>query len=100
MKRNRATTASPLPAVVMATVVLMTTSANAGETELVSALTALKNHVDGTAVLNASQIEAYKFTIDENRPIFGNSASIISASFDLVETYDTVGRWHPNGQRF
>ena len=90
MKRNRATTASPLPAVVMATVVLMTTSVNAGETELVSALTALKNHVDGTAVLNASQIEAYKFTIDENRPIFGNSASIISASFDLVETYDTV----------
>jgi len=90
MKRNRTMTVLALPAVVMATVVLTTTSANAEETELVSALTALEHHVDGTAVLNAGQIEAHKWTIDHNRGIFGDSASIIAASFDLVETYDNV----------
>jgi hypothetical protein len=83
-------TVPALAAVVMATVVLMTASANAGETQLISALTALKQHVDGTAVLDASQIDAYKLTIDQNRAIFGDSASIISASFDLVNTYDSV----------
>ena len=90
MKRNPTMTVPALPAVVMATVVLITASANAGETQLISALTALKQHVNGTAVLNASQIEAYKLTIDDNRAIFGDSASIISASFDLVNTYDSV----------
>ncbi len=90
MKPNRTLTVLALAAVGMVTVALKTTSANAGETQLVSALTALKDHVDGTTVLNASQIEAHKLTIDANRTIFGNSASIITASFDLVETYDTV----------
>jgi hypothetical protein len=79
-----------LAAVVMATVVLMTASANAGQTELVSALTALRHHVDGSAVLTATQIEAYKLTIDDNRAIFGDSVSAITASFDLVNTYDTM----------
>ncbi len=89
MSSNRALAVSILSAVVMITVVLTSTSANAGETELISALTALTHHVDGTAVLNASQIETYKLTIDDNRGIFGNSASVITASFDLVSTYDT-----------
>jgi len=90
MKRNRTVTVLALSAVVMVTVALMTASANAGETELISALTALKSHVNGTAPLNASQIEAYKLTIDSNRTIFGDSSATISASFDLVNTYDTV----------
>ena len=104
MKRNRTMTVLALTAVAMVTVALMTASANAGETELISALTALTHHVDGTAVLNSSQIEAYKLTIDDNRTIFGDSASIISASFGLVGTYDnyigplwTVGSPTANG---
>jgi len=89
MSPKRALTLRALPAAVMITAFLSTTSANAGETELISALTALKNHVDGTAILSASQIEAQKFTIDDNRGIFGDSAATIQASFDLVSTYDT-----------
>jgi len=89
MKGNRTMNVFALPSVVMVTVVLMTTTANAGEVELVSALTALEHHVDGTAVLNAGQIEAHKLTIDDNRTVFGDSASIITASFDLVSTYDS-----------
>jgi len=82
-----------LPAIVMVTVVLMmTTSANAGQTELISALTALRHHVDGTDPLSAGQIDAHKLTIDGNRTIFGDSAAVITASFDLVQTYDnTIG---------
>jgi hypothetical protein len=62
---------------------------SAGEPELVSALADLKDHVDGTTPLNATQIENHKLTIDANSGIFGDSASIISASFDLVGAYDT-----------
>jgi len=89
MSRTRALTTPILPAVVMITAILATTSANAGETQLISALTALRHHVDGSAVLNPSQIETHKLTIDDNSTIFGDSAATIQASFDLVSTYDT-----------
>lgn len=89
MRRNRTMTVLALPAVMMIAAALMTASANAGETQLISALTALKDHVEGTTVLNAGQIEAHKLTIDNNRGIFGDSAAIITASFDLVSAYDS-----------
>ena len=79
----------PLAAAVVATIVLLTAPADAGESELNAALTALTNHVNGTAPLNASQIEAYKLTIDANRTIFGDSQATIQASFNLVSTYDS-----------
>jgi hypothetical protein len=73
----------------MATVALTTTSVGAGESDLIAALTALQNHVNGTAPLNASQIEAHKLTIDANRTIFGDNSATISASFNLVSAYDS-----------
>ena len=79
-----------LAAVAMVILVLTTTAANASEAELVSALTALKNHIEGTAPLDASQIEAHKLTIDSNSQYMGNSSTVIAASFDLVAAYDSI----------
>ena len=63
---------------------------HADETALISALSALQHDIDGTAPLSASQREAYKLTIDDNASIFGSSGAAISASFSLVNTYDTT----------
>ncbi len=54
-----------------------------------SAIAALKNHITGIAPLNDSQIEEQIQVIDENRSRFDESARVITACFDLVETYDT-----------
>jgi len=64
--------------------------AKARQAELVSALTALKNHITGAVPLSASEIAAHKLTIDANKNLFDSSSAIITASFDLVETYDDV----------
>ncbi|MHC4744226.1 MAG: M60 family metallopeptidase [Planctomycetota bacterium] len=69
---------------------LTTTASNASETELVSALNALKDHIKGTVPLDAGQIEANKLTIDANKELFGENETIITACFDLVATYDSV----------
>jgi len=84
----------------MATVFLATAPAEAGEAQLLSALTALKNHITGAAPLSAAQIEAHKLTIDANREIFGNNDTVIAACFDLVETYDSIigPLWVARGQ--
>ncbi len=94
-RRNLTRTVLILAAVAMVILVLTTTAANAAETELLSALTALKDHIEGTASLDASQIEAHKLTIDSNSGIFGDNDTIITASFDLVEAYDTTGGYGP-----
>jgi len=60
------------------------------QTELLSALAALKGHIQGKAALNAKQLEAHKLTIDKHRGIFGYNAAIIKACFDVVATYDEV----------
>ena len=98
--RNRTRTILTLAAVGMAILGLTTTAANAAETELVSALTALKDHIEGITPLDASQIEAHKLTIDSNSEIFGDNDTIITACFDLVETYDDVigPLWIARGQ--
>lgn len=64
--------------------------AKARQAELVSALTALKNHITGAVPLSASEMAAHKLTIDANKNLFDSSSAIITASFDLVETYDDV----------
>jgi len=60
------------------------------ETELLSAISALKNHILGIAILDDGQIETHKWTIDSHKEIFGYNDAIIEACFDLVETYDNV----------
>jgi len=98
--RNRTKSVMTLAAVAMAILGLATTSANAAETELVSALTALKNHITGITPLDASQIETHKLTIDSHSEIFGDNDTIITACFDLVATYDDVigPLWIARGQ--
>ena len=98
--RNLTRTVLTLAAGAMVILVLTTTSANATEAELVSALTGLKDHIEGTAPLDSSQIEAHKLTIDSHSEIFGDSDTIIAACFDLVATYDNVmgPLWIARGQ--
>ena len=60
------------------------------ETELLSALAALKGHIRGGKELNAGQIETHKMTIDKHRDIFGHTDRIIKAACNLVATYDEV----------
>jgi hypothetical protein len=62
-----------------------------GEPSLISALTALENHILGTPSLSSSQIAAHKATIDTHKSLFGSSYDVMVAAFDLVETYDTSG---------
>jgi len=62
--------------------------AKAMQTEFLSAMAALKNHVNGTTALTDKQIEAHALTIDSTKEIFGYNDAIIKACFDLVSTYD------------
>jgi len=64
--------------------------AKAMQTELLSAIAALKDHIKGTAALTDKQIEAHKLTIDANKGIFGYNDAIIKSCFDLVATYEQV----------
>ncbi len=60
------------------------------QTELLSAVAALKDHIQGRKKLDAKQVEARKLTIDKHRGLFGYNDTIIKACFDLVATYDKV----------
>lgn len=62
----------------------------AGSSDLIHALDALKDHINGTAPLTGTQIASHKATIDANKTLFDDSSAIITACFDLVETYDTI----------
>ena len=62
--------------------------AKAMQAELLSAIAALKGHINGTAALTDKQIESHKLTIDSDKEIFGYNDAIIKACFDLVATYD------------
>jgi methionine-rich copper-binding protein CopC len=57
---------------------------------LLDAITAVKNHINGTTILSAAQISTYKLAIDAEKARFATSAGAIAAAFDLVTTYDTV----------
>jgi hypothetical protein len=60
------------------------------ETQLLSAFSALKGHLQGKAALDAEEIKAIKSIIDQNREIFGANEAIIGAAFNLVATYDEI----------
>ncbi|MHC4736199.1 MAG: M60 family peptidase N-terminal accessory domain-containing protein, partial [Planctomycetota bacterium] len=93
--KNRIKTVLALAAVTMTILGLMTTEANAGETELVSALTALEEHITGVNPLTDAEIAAHKATIDSNKQYMGENATVIAASFDLVEAYDNTPGYGP-----
>lgn len=60
------------------------------ESDLLSALAALKGHVDGSAPLSGTGIQTYKQIIDSNNTLFGSSSATLTAGFELVETYDSL----------
>ena len=55
---------------------------------LLTAIAALKNHLNGTAVLTAAQITTHSQTLAGNYPRFTESAAIITALFDLITTHE------------
>jgi autotransporter-associated beta strand protein len=55
---------------------------------LLAAITALKNHLLGTAVLTATQIATHSQTLNDNIARYSESAANISAVFSLITTYD------------
>jgi N-terminal domain of M60-like peptidases/Peptidase M60, enhancin and enhancin-like len=57
---------------------------------LLAAIAALKNHINGTAVLTAAQIATHSRTLSSEATRFGDNAANITAVFDLIKTYDTV----------
>ena len=57
---------------------------------LLSAIAAIKGHVNNTAPLTGPQISAHKTTIDNQRLRFAESTTTINAVFDLITTYDTI----------
>ncbi|MEJ6700343.1 MAG: M60 family peptidase N-terminal accessory domain-containing protein [Akkermansiaceae bacterium] len=64
-------------------------AAGSDATTLVSVFNALRDHIDNTTTLTGPQIAAHKATIDAKSGFIGTHSSVISASFELVETYDT-----------
>jgi len=63
-------------------------SINTAATE--NAMTALTNHLKGTAALSAAQIAAQKAIIDSNLFAMGANSKVIATAFDLVATYENV----------
>jgi hypothetical protein len=66
---------------------------------LLLVIAALKNHLNGTAVLAAAQIATHSRTLNNETARYGYSAANITALFDLIKTYDTeVGPlWNVGG---
>jgi hypothetical protein len=61
----------------------------ASEADLLNSISALQNHINGSATLNSSQIATHKQVLDANNSLFGDSAATINASFGLVQTYES-----------
>ncbi|MGJ8650269.1 MAG: M60 family peptidase N-terminal accessory domain-containing protein [Opitutaceae bacterium] len=62
----------------------------AGQTELLDAYTVLEDHINGVATLNNTQINAQKTIINSNKQHAGDNTTMITASFDLIDTYESV----------
>ncbi len=56
---------------------------------LLTAITALKNHLLGTTILTATQIATHSVTLQNESARFSESSINIAAIFDLITTYDT-----------
>ncbi|MDF7824757.1 M60 family peptidase N-terminal accessory domain-containing protein [Pontiellaceae bacterium B12227] len=66
---------------------------------LVASMTALKNHITGSATLTASQITAQADIFASYADEVGDSAATITQALDLVETYETeVGYLFNSGE--
>lgn len=57
---------------------------------LLTAVSDLKAHIEGTVTLDENTIATHKQTIDNQRNRFRDSATTITAVFDLVTTYDNA----------
>jgi len=62
----------------------------AAESELVSALTALKEMVQRPTEPSVKEVEPLKLVIEKNAAGLGSDETVIRAAFDLVTTYDKV----------
>ena len=75
---------------------LLTFYVNEGaEPNLISAMTDLKNHILGSPSLTSEEIAARKVTIDANKSLFASSSDVMTAGFELVQTYDTTSGFGP-----
>jgi len=69
------------------------------QTELLTAFTALKKHIEGTTALTDDRIDGHKETIKQHQYIFAQNRTIVKAALDLVNCFETVNgplwRDHP-----
>ncbi len=90
-----------LVAILLGTNLVLATPARAGGgNDILTAVTALRDHITGTTRLTASQIDAYKRIIDANRQQITANKTNVKACFDLVTTYDRIlgPLWVSRGQ--
>ncbi|MEX1049755.1 MAG: M60 family metallopeptidase [Akkermansiaceae bacterium] len=57
---------------------------------IADAFAQLKNHINGTTNLSATQIKEQSAIITANRTQLGNDAAVIAGAIDLVNTYETL----------
>ena len=67
---------------------ILSCNVQAGETELLNAISGLREHVVGSANLTAAQITTRRTILRNNASFAGNSAASISASLDLLRVYE------------
>ncbi len=77
------------------TMCFMVSGASADVNDLIASLNALEDHITDVDPLNANEIAAHKATIDSNSQYMGDNATVIQASIDLVEAYDTTPGFGP-----
>ena len=77
------------------TMCFMVTGANADVNDLIASLNALEDHITDVDPLDAAEIAAHKATIDSNKLLMGDNATVIQASIDLVEAFDTTQGFGP-----
>ena len=69
--------------------VVLSSSAQAGVTELLSAYDGLRNHINGSPTLTASQLINRRNTVRNNASFAGDTEASITASLDLVDLYES-----------
>ncbi|MEX1049745.1 MAG: M60 family peptidase N-terminal accessory domain-containing protein [Akkermansiaceae bacterium] len=69
---------------------LRVNAAEQSSSELSTAMTLLKNHINGTALLTISQINALTVIIDSNRGQVDDNAATVTQALDLISTYETI----------
>lgn len=64
--------------------------AHAAQADLLAAYDALEDHINGVTTLTTAQINTQKAKINNNKQNAGDNSSMITASFSLIETYESV----------